>query len=78
MLKYNYIYFYLLLVVKQMDNRSLGLLLVSTGTIFLILALTLHIVGLLYGVILGSSILLNILGSGILMKFIADKKLANL
>ena len=61
-----------------MDNRSLGLLLVSTGTIFLILTLTLHIVGLLYGVILGSSILLNVLGSGILMKFIADQKLANL
>ncbi|MFP7736824.1 hypothetical protein [Priestia megaterium] len=61
-----------------MDNRSLGLLLVSTGTIFLILTLTLHIVGLLYGVILGSSILLNVLGSGILMKFVADQKLANL
>jgi hypothetical protein len=61
-----------------MDNRSLGLLLVSTGTIFLILTLTLHITGLLYGVILGSSILLNVLGSGILMKFIADQKLANL
>ncbi|MDF2052927.1 hypothetical protein [Priestia megaterium] len=61
-----------------MDNRSLGLLLVSTGTIFLILTLTLHIAGLLYDVILGSSILLNVLGSGILMKFIADQKLANL
>ncbi|MBD8847173.1 hypothetical protein ABET11_26410 [Priestia megaterium] len=61
-----------------MDNRSLGLLLVSTGTIFLILTLTLHIAGLLYGVILGSSILLNVLGSGILMKFVADQKLANL
>ncbi|MDY0943780.1 hypothetical protein [Priestia megaterium] len=61
-----------------MDNRSLGLLLVSAGTIFLILALTLHIAGLLYGVILGSSILLNVLGSGILMKFVADQKLANL
>jgi len=61
-----------------MDNRSLGLLLVSTGTIFLILTLTLHIAGLLYGVILGSSILLNVLGSGILMKFVADQKLAKL
>ncbi|MDN3232686.1 hypothetical protein [Priestia megaterium] len=61
-----------------MDNRSLGLLLVSTGTIFLILTLTSHIAGLLYGVILGSSILLNVLGSGILMKFVADQKLANL
>ncbi|MGC3788270.1 MULTISPECIES: hypothetical protein [Priestia] len=61
-----------------MDNRSLGLLLVSIGTIFLILTLTLHIAGLLYGVILGSSILLNVLGSGILMKFIADQKLAKL
>jgi len=61
-----------------MDNRSLGLLLVSIGTIFLILTLTLHIAGLLYGVILGSSILLNVLGSGILMKFVADQKLANL
>ncbi|WP_415763032.1 hypothetical protein ACMYUM_30275 (plasmid) [Priestia megaterium] len=61
-----------------MENRSLGLLLVSTGTIFLILTLTLHIAGLLYSVILGSSILLNVLGSGILMKFIADQKLANL
>ncbi|MBD8114541.1 hypothetical protein ACRBU7_27995 (plasmid) [Priestia aryabhattai] len=61
-----------------MDNRSLGLFLVSTGTIFLILTLTLHIAGLLYGVILGSSILLNVLGSGILMKFVADQKLANL
>lgn len=61
-----------------MDNRSLGLLLVSTGTIFLILTLTLHIAGLLYGVILGSSILLNVLGSGIFMKFVADQKLANL
>ncbi|MDN3233446.1 hypothetical protein [Priestia megaterium] len=61
-----------------MDNRSLGLLLVSTGTIFLILTLTLHIAGLLYGVILGSSILLNVLGSGILMKFVADQKLSNL
>ncbi|MEC1070863.1 hypothetical protein [Priestia megaterium] len=61
-----------------MDNRSLGLLLVSIGTIFLILTLTLHIAGLLYGVILGSSILLNVLGSGVLMKFIADQKLANL
>ncbi|PNE07740.1 hypothetical protein [Priestia megaterium] len=61
-----------------MDNRSLGLLLVSTGTIFLILTLTLHIAGLLYGVILGSSILLNVLGSGILMKFVADQKLDNL
>jgi hypothetical protein len=61
-----------------MDNRSLGLLLVSAGTIFLILALTLHIAGLLYGGILGSSILLNVLGSGILMKFVADQKLANL
>ncbi|MEK6448935.1 hypothetical protein [Priestia aryabhattai] len=61
-----------------MDNRSLGLLLLSIGTIFLILTLTLHIAGLLYGVILGSSILLNVLGSGILMKFIADQKLAKL
>ncbi|MDO6851551.1 hypothetical protein Q4S57_27265 [Priestia megaterium] len=61
-----------------MDNQSLGLLLVSTGTIFLILTLTLHIAGLLHGVILGSSILLNVLGSGILMKFVADQKLANL
>lgn len=61
-----------------MDNRSLGLLLVSTGTIFLILTLTLNIFGLLYGAILGSSILLNVLGSGILMKFVADQKLANL
>jgi len=61
-----------------MDNRSVGLLLVSTGTIFLILTLTLHITGLLYGVMLGSSILLNVLGSGILMKFVADQKLANL
>ena len=61
-----------------MDNRSVGLLLVSIGTIFLILTLTLHITGLFYGVILGSSILLNVLGSGILMKFVADQKLANL
>ncbi|MFP3669567.1 hypothetical protein SB717_31065 [Priestia sp. SIMBA_032] len=61
-----------------MGNRSLGLLLVSTGTIFLILTLTLNIFGLLYGAILGSSILLNVLGSSILMKFIADQKLANL
>ncbi|MCR8929630.1 hypothetical protein [Priestia megaterium] len=61
-----------------MDNRSLGLILVSTGTIFLILTLTLHMAGLLYDVILGSSILLNVLGSGILMKFVADQKLANL
>lgn len=61
-----------------MDNRSLGLLLVSTGTIFLILTLAFHIDGLLYGVILSSSILLNVLGSGILMKFVADQKLANL
>jgi len=61
-----------------MNNRSLGLILVSTGTTFLILTLTLHITGLLYGVILGSSILLNVLGSGILMKFVADQKLANL
>jgi len=64
--------------MKLMDNRSLGLLLLSIGTIFLILTLTLHIAGLLYGVILGSSILLNVLGSGILMKFIADQKLAKL
>ncbi|WDL86121.1 hypothetical protein IUJ58_19435 [Priestia aryabhattai] len=61
-----------------MDNRSLGLLLVGTGTVFLVLALTLHIAGLLYGVILGSSIVLNVLGTGILMKFIADEKLAHL
>ena len=45
-----------------MDNRSLGLFLVGIGTVFLILALTLHIAGLLYGVILGSSILLNVSG----------------
>lgn len=61
-----------------MDNRSLGLFLVGTGTVFLVLALTLHVAGLLYGVILGSSILLNVSGAGILMKFIADEKLANL
>ncbi|CAH0265048.1 hypothetical protein [Priestia megaterium] len=61
-----------------MDNRSLGLVLVGTGTVLLILTLTLHITGLLYGVILGSSIVLNVSGAGILMKFIADKKLANL
>ncbi|MDC7768800.1 hypothetical protein POL88_07615 [Priestia megaterium] len=61
-----------------MDNRNLGLVLVGTGTVFLILTLTLHITGLLYGVILGSSIVLNVSGTGILMKFIADKKLANL
>ncbi|MFS8604620.1 MULTISPECIES: hypothetical protein [Priestia] len=61
-----------------MYNRSLGLLLVGAGTVFLILALALHIAGLLYGVILGSSIVLNVSGTGILMKFIADKKLANL
>ncbi|MDC0701903.1 hypothetical protein COL23_05160 [Priestia aryabhattai] len=61
-----------------MNNRSLGLLLVGTGTVFLVLALTLHIAGLLYGVILGSSIVLNISGAGILMKFIADEKLAHL
>lgn len=61
-----------------MNNRSLGLLLVGTGTVFLVLALTLYITGLLYGVILGSSIVLNVLGTGILMKFIADEKLANL
>ncbi|MFE3888083.1 hypothetical protein ACFX4Y_00520 [Priestia sp. YIM B13446] len=61
-----------------MDNRSLGLVLVGTGTVFLILTLTLHITGLLYGVILGSSIVLNVSGAGILMKSIADKKLANL
>ncbi|MGP0688406.1 hypothetical protein ACW5UC_17855 [Priestia aryabhattai] len=61
-----------------MNNRSLGLLLVGTGTVFLILTLTLHITGLLYGVILGSSIVLNISGAGILMKFIADEKMAHL
>lgn len=61
-----------------MNNRSLGLLLVGTGTVFLILTLTLHITGLLYGVILGSSVVLNISGAGILMKFIADEKLAHL
>lgn len=61
-----------------MNNRSLGLLLVGTGTVFLVLALTLHIAGLLYGAILGSSIVLNISGTGILMKFIADEKLAHL
>ncbi|MBY0196716.1 hypothetical protein ACTHQ0_13395 [Priestia megaterium] len=61
-----------------MNNRSLGLLLVGTGTVFLVLALTLHIAGLLYGVILGSSIVLNISGAGILMKYIADEKLAHL
>ncbi|MCM3794226.1 MULTISPECIES: hypothetical protein [Priestia] len=61
-----------------MNNRSLGLLLVGTGTVFLVLVLTLHITGLLYGVILGSSIVLNVSGAGILMKFIADEKLANL
>ena len=61
-----------------MDNRNLGLVLVGTGTVFLILTLTLHITGLIYGVILGSSIVFNVLGAGILMKFIADKKLANL
>ncbi|MCU7737606.1 hypothetical protein [Priestia megaterium] len=61
-----------------MDNRNLGLVLVGTGTVFLILTLTLHITGLLYGVILGSSIVLNVSGAGILMKFIADEKLANL
>ncbi|MGG0589620.1 hypothetical protein ABEY80_07220 [Priestia megaterium] len=61
-----------------MNNRSLGLLLVGTGTVFLVLALILHITGLLYGFILGSSIVLNISGTGILMKFIADEKLAHL
>ncbi|MGG0450935.1 hypothetical protein ABEY82_11195 [Priestia megaterium] len=61
-----------------MNNRSLGLLLVGTGPVFLVLALTLHIAGLLYGVILGSSIVLNISGAGILMKFIAHEKLAHL
>jgi len=61
-----------------MNNQSLGLLLVGTGTVFLVLALTLHIAGLLYGVILGSSIVLNISGAGILIKFIADEKLAHL
>ncbi|WP_415762350.1 hypothetical protein ACMYUM_10235 [Priestia megaterium] len=61
-----------------MNNRSLRLLLVGTGTVFLVLALTLHIAGLLYGVILGSSIVLNISGAGILMKFIAHEKLAHL
>ncbi|GAB1800221.1 hypothetical protein [Priestia megaterium] len=61
-----------------MNNRSLGLLLVGTGTVFLVLALTLHIAGLLYGIILGSSIVLNISGAGILMKFIAHEKLAHL
>ena len=48
-----------------MDNRSSGLVLVGTGTVFLILTLILHITGLLYGVILGSSIVLNVSGAGI-------------
>lgn len=56
-----------------MNNRNLGLIFVLIGICFLMLSFILPKTTILWHTILGVSICANVVGTGILMKFLREK-----
>ncbi|MBY6269825.1 hypothetical protein P9760_15000 [Parageobacillus thermoglucosidasius] len=54
----------------KLNNKNIGLVFVSLGFIFLMLSLTLTLPTFLWGVLLGISIISNITGTALLIRFI--------
>ncbi|MCM3738361.1 hypothetical protein M3215_21890 [Bacillus cytotoxicus] len=57
-----------------MNNKFLGFIFVSVGMVFLMLSITLSAPSVLWAVSLGTSIVMNITGTAIIMKFIKETK----
>ncbi|MGD6802656.1 hypothetical protein ACQCVK_18330 [Rossellomorea vietnamensis] len=57
-----------------MDNKTKGLVLVLCGLIFLLLGVTMPLAAVLKGILLGSSLILNVSGTVILMNYIKTTK----
>lgn len=57
-----------------MDNKTKGLVLVLCGLIFLLLGVTLPLAAVFKGILLGSSLILNVSGTVILMNYIKTTK----
>ena len=58
----------------KLNNKFLGFIFVSVGMVFLMLSLTLSAPSILWAVSLGTSIVMNITGTAILMKCIKAAK----
>ncbi|MGF2617467.1 hypothetical protein FZC84_15245 [Rossellomorea vietnamensis] len=57
-----------------MDNKTKGLVLVLCGLVFLLLGVTMPLAAVLKGILLGSSLILNVSGAVILMNYIKTTK----
>lgn len=57
-----------------MNNRDKGLVLVLVGGMFLMLSFLLPSPTVLWGTLLGTSIVSNIVGTGFIMKFLQEEK----
>ncbi len=60
--------------VFRLNKMFLGFTFVSVGIVFLLLSLTVSLPSVLWGVSLGTSIVLNFTGTAILMQFIKITK----
>ncbi|HDX9578666.1 TPA: hypothetical protein ROX88_002209 [Bacillus pseudomycoides] len=58
----------------ELNNKFLGFAFVSVGMVFLMLSITLSAPSVLWAVSLGTSIVMNITGTAIIMKFIRTAK----
>ncbi|MGD6969037.1 hypothetical protein FZC78_02005 [Rossellomorea vietnamensis] len=57
-----------------MDNKTKGLVLVLCGLIFLLLGVTMPLATVFKGILLGSSLILNVSGTVLLMNYIKTTK----
>ncbi|TYR77035.1 hypothetical protein FZC79_04875 [Rossellomorea vietnamensis] len=57
-----------------MDNKTKGLVLVLCGLIFLLLGVTMPLAAVLKGILLSSSLILNVSGTVLLMNYIKTTK----
>lgn len=58
----------------KLNNKFLGFIFVSVGMVFLMLSITLSAPSVLWAVSLGTSIVMNVTGTAIIMKFIKAAK----
>jgi hypothetical protein len=60
--------------VLKLNNKNIGFVFVSLGFVFLMLSLTLTLPTPIWSVLLGISIISNITGTAILMRFIKNSQ----
>ncbi|NIK11647.1 hypothetical protein [Alkalibacillus almallahensis] len=57
-----------------MDNKNMGITFTTTGFMFLMLSIVIESPSILWGFLLAVSIVLNLVGTGLIAKFLKESK----